>query len=48
MTGGTSVPSVCACPTTSVRTAPASRSISWSAIASCTSTREAAEHFWPA
>ena len=35
-------------PVTSRLTAPASRSRSASALASCTSTRAAAEHFWPA
>ena len=37
-----------ACPTRSTATAPARRSTRLSAIASCTSTRAAAEHFWPA
>ncbi len=42
------MPSCPAWPTTSTPAAPAIRSSSCSAIASWTSTRAAAEHFWPA
>src|SRR5215210_6168982 len=48
MTGGTSIPSRSAWPTSSTSTAPARRSSSPSWIASWASTRAAAEHFWPA
>src|SRR3954449_225633 len=48
MTGGTSVAKSSAWPTASTSTAPATRSTSLSKIASCVSTRAAAEHFWPA
>ena len=48
ITGGTSTPKRCAWSTSSASTAPCRRSSSVSAIRSCTSTRLAAEHFWPA
>ena len=48
ISGGTSVAKLSAWPTISESVAPASRSSSVSATASWTSTRDAAEHFWPA